>query len=70
MGGAEPEQQYIERILPAKLRISLDYSRHRDIVSDLVVVFGTLFGVTRLPAWIKADTTKAHVQDIQTQAEQ
>jgi lipopolysaccharide/colanic/teichoic acid biosynthesis glycosyltransferase len=63
-GRGDPEQEYIERILPAKLKISLDYARRRDIVSDLVVVLDTLFGLTRLPARVRADTAKAQAPEL------
>jgi lipopolysaccharide/colanic/teichoic acid biosynthesis glycosyltransferase len=43
-GGEDVEREYVERILPAKVKISLDYARRRSIGSDLVVIFDTLFG--------------------------
>jgi len=38
------EQQYIERILPAKLQISLAYAGTRTFLSDLEVLFRTVLG--------------------------
>jgi len=54
LGTGDVEQEYVERILPAKLRISREYARRRNFVSDLLVIFGTVFGLTRLPVWMKA----------------
>ena len=48
--GGDVEKEYIERILPAKLKISLDYARRRHIASDLMVILSTLFGAARVPA--------------------
>jgi lipopolysaccharide/colanic/teichoic acid biosynthesis glycosyltransferase len=48
-GTGDVEQEYIERILPAKLSTSLDYARRRDLVSDLGVILGTVFGAALLP---------------------
>ena len=38
------EEYYVSQILPQKLRLSLEYSRHRTFFSDLKVVFYTLRG--------------------------
>lgn len=32
---ADPEREYLERILPAKLRLSADYARHATLATDL-----------------------------------
>jgi lipopolysaccharide/colanic/teichoic acid biosynthesis glycosyltransferase len=40
--GKEWEQRYVERILPAKLAIDLDYLRRRTVWSDLGVIVATL----------------------------
>ncbi|HEV2522300.1 MAG TPA: DegT/DnrJ/EryC1/StrS family aminotransferase [Candidatus Acidoferrales bacterium] len=39
------ERQYIENILPAKLEISLKYSRTRTFLSDLGILFRTVLGL-------------------------
>ena len=39
------EQQYIEEILPAKLRLSLDYQKQRSFLSDVGVLLRTAFGL-------------------------
>ncbi|HXJ94787.1 MAG TPA: sugar transferase [Terriglobia bacterium] len=49
LSAAEIEREYVERILPAKLKLSLDYARCRTITSDLMVIFATLFGSALLP---------------------
>lgn len=38
----DPQKAYLEKILPDKLRISLEYQQNRDFHSDLVVVLRTL----------------------------
>ena len=39
------EEQYVEEILPAKLRLSLDYQRRRNLLSDLRILLQTAFGL-------------------------
>lgn len=39
------EQQYVEDILPAKLKLSLDYQQRRTFFSDIGILFRTVFGV-------------------------
>ncbi|MGA2344926.1 MAG: sugar transferase, partial [Candidatus Sulfotelmatobacter sp.] len=39
------EQQYIHEILPAKLRLSLDYQQRRSLLSDLKILVQTLAGL-------------------------
>ncbi len=65
-GTGNPEQEYVGKILPAKLKISREYARRRDFVSDLMVIFGTVFSMTRLLAWVKAEIAKAPSPEIQT----
>jgi lipopolysaccharide/colanic/teichoic acid biosynthesis glycosyltransferase len=38
------EEQYITRIMPAKLKLSLKYSRRRTFLSDLEILFRTVLG--------------------------
>ncbi len=58
-----PERDYIERILPAKLKISLEYARCRHLGSDLAVILGTVFGASRLPSWIAANSKQGYGLD-------
>jgi|SRR5271166_3694606 len=37
------EQQYVEEILPAKLRLSMDYQKQRGFLSDIQVLLRTVF---------------------------
>ncbi|HVM92311.1 MAG TPA: sugar transferase [Terriglobales bacterium] len=37
------ERQYIEKILPEKIRLSLEYQQHRTLLSDIRVLLGTAF---------------------------
>ncbi|HKS22076.1 MAG TPA: sugar transferase [Thermoanaerobaculia bacterium] len=45
--GEEWERHYIETIMPAKLRIDLDYLGRRTVVSDLRVIAGTIAALLR-----------------------
>jgi lipopolysaccharide/colanic/teichoic acid biosynthesis glycosyltransferase len=38
----DPEQYYIDEIAPSKIRISLDYQRRRNPLTDLIVVIRTV----------------------------
>jgi len=38
----DPQKAYLEKVLPDKLRISLDYQRNRGFHSDLMVILKTL----------------------------
>jgi lipopolysaccharide/colanic/teichoic acid biosynthesis glycosyltransferase len=40
------EQQYVSKILPDKLRLSLEYQRRRTFLSDLRVLVSTVLGLT------------------------
>jgi len=40
-----PEQEYIQRILPDKLRLGEEYVRQSSLVLDLVVIFKTILAV-------------------------
>jgi lipopolysaccharide/colanic/teichoic acid biosynthesis glycosyltransferase len=40
------EQQYVSEILPEKLRLSLEYQRRRNLLSDLRVLLNTVLSVT------------------------
>jgi len=39
------EQQYVEEILPAKLKLSLDYQMRRSLLSDFRILLQTAFGL-------------------------
>jgi lipopolysaccharide/colanic/teichoic acid biosynthesis glycosyltransferase len=39
------EEQYVEQILPAKLKLSLDYQKRRDFWSDLRILLQTILGL-------------------------
>ena len=42
---ADPERTYVEEILPAKLRLSVDYVRRAGLLTDLKLIVGTLKAV-------------------------
>jgi|SRR5690606_38788062 len=46
-GHADPERLYIDVIMPRKLAINLAYLQHRNLVSDIGVIFSTLAAVAR-----------------------
>jgi lipopolysaccharide/colanic/teichoic acid biosynthesis glycosyltransferase len=39
------EEHYVEEILPAKLKLSLDYQRRRNLLSDFRILLQTVFGL-------------------------
>jgi len=41
------EQQYVEEILPAKIKLSLDYQKQRNFLSDLQILLRTVFGLIK-----------------------
>jgi len=41
-GFQDPEKQYIEKIMPNKIRINLEYARRANIMSDIFVILQTL----------------------------
>jgi lipopolysaccharide/colanic/teichoic acid biosynthesis glycosyltransferase len=43
------EHQYVSEILPQKLQLSLEYAASRDFISDIAVIFRTLFPVKEPP---------------------
>jgi lipopolysaccharide/colanic/teichoic acid biosynthesis glycosyltransferase len=47
---AEPERFYIERIMPEKIRINLEYARNASVLNDLKVILHTVGHVVRRPA--------------------
>jgi lipopolysaccharide/colanic/teichoic acid biosynthesis glycosyltransferase len=47
LDGPDPEKLYIERILPAKLALDLDYVQHRSFLGDMNIIFRTVLAVAR-----------------------
>ncbi|MBV8502061.1 MAG: sugar transferase [Paucibacter sp.] len=39
---ADPEREYVEVVMPAKLAMAADYARHASFASDLRLILGTL----------------------------
>lgn len=46
---ADPARCYVEEVMPAKLRMNLDYAARRSLLSDWVVVAQTIRSLFRLP---------------------
>ncbi len=44
---ADPEREYIERILPAKLQRAANYARHATLASDIALLWRTLRALLR-----------------------
>lgn len=42
---ADPEREYVERVLPEKIRLAKEYVRRQSFFFDLWIIFGTLFFV-------------------------
>jgi lipopolysaccharide/colanic/teichoic acid biosynthesis glycosyltransferase len=47
--GSDIEKMYIEEIMPRKLKLSVAYARNRTFLSDLVMLFRTLFHIPQAP---------------------
>ena len=41
----DPEKMYIEKIMPDKLRLNLDYLSQRTFMSDIEMIFKTVFKI-------------------------
>ena len=39
------EQQYVEEVLPAKIKLSLDYQMHRSFLTDVQIILRTILGL-------------------------
>jgi lipopolysaccharide/colanic/teichoic acid biosynthesis glycosyltransferase len=50
---ADPEKEYIEVVLPEKIRLAKEYVRRQSLLFDLRIIVGTLFRLLydRLPKW-------------------
>ena len=46
-GSDDPEQEYIKRILPEKLRHYQEYVRNRSLAGDIAILFRTVFAILR-----------------------
>jgi lipopolysaccharide/colanic/teichoic acid biosynthesis glycosyltransferase len=46
---ADPEQMYLDQILPEKIRLSLEYAAHASVWTDLRVIIATLCRMFRAP---------------------
>lgn len=46
---ADSESTYIEVVMPAKLRLSIDYIKRRSVARDLRVIFDTAIALTKRP---------------------
>lgn len=46
-GFSDPERAYVEKVMPEKIRLNLEYAASGNMVSDLVVIWRTLFGSRR-----------------------
>lgn len=52
-GATDPERTYIEEILPIKLDYYTHYVRERNFITDLGIIFSTLFAILK-PATLQA----------------
>ncbi len=46
-GASQPERTYIDKILPAKLEYYVQYVQSRSFLTDLRIIFATLYAVVR-----------------------
>ena len=47
LASADAEETYARKVLPDKLRLSLEYARRRSFYSDLHLIFRTVFSIVR-----------------------
>jgi lipopolysaccharide/colanic/teichoic acid biosynthesis glycosyltransferase len=50
---ANPEEEYVRRVLPEKIRLAKEYVERRSMGLDMAIIFGTLFRLVhdRTPRW-------------------
>ncbi len=58
-GTADWEEDYVRRILPEKIRLSLRYAEKNSLLTDLKIIFQTFFRITR--------TDRHHLRAAETQ---
>ena len=46
-GSTDPDRDYMEKIHPEKMRLSLEYVRHRSLLTDLKVIVQTFLAILR-----------------------
>lgn len=46
-GADDPERMYIEKVMPEKLRINLEYIRHRSLSRDFGIIFRTFARIVK-----------------------
>ena len=44
---ADPKREYVERVLPEKIRLAREYVQRQSLLLDLGIIFGTLFHIAR-----------------------
>ncbi len=44
---ADPEREYVDRVLPEKIRLAREYVQRQSLLLDLGIIFGTLFHIAR-----------------------
>jgi lipopolysaccharide/colanic/teichoic acid biosynthesis glycosyltransferase len=64
-GSADPEQLYVERIMPAKARVSIEYAGRATLMSDVRVILSTLTTLGRHERRASSPLARA-VEDGQT----
>lgn len=42
---ADPEEEYVRRVLPEKIRLAREYLRRQSLPLDIAIIFGTLFSL-------------------------
>ncbi len=54
---ADPEREYVERVLPEKIRLAREYVKRQSLLLDLGIIFGTLFHIARDAVVRRRDST-------------
>jgi lipopolysaccharide/colanic/teichoic acid biosynthesis glycosyltransferase len=47
----DAEEVYVSEVLPRKIRLSMDYQRHRNFRSDMQILFSTVLGLGKMPEY-------------------
>ena len=61
--GGDVEKIYVERILPRKLELSLQYSRRRTLLSDLAIITRMVLGIASTRRGHRAEKVPARSKD-------
>ncbi len=65
-GASDPERMYVEELMPAKLRLNLEYMARASWASDLATLVATVHCVTARVATVRHAPARPHIVDAPT----